>query len=316
MKVMIFEWLTSGGLWVDQIQPDLGSAIQSQGAEMLAAIVADFLQADVEVMLPIDCRLTTRFPPSDGLTLAPVDSGTDILGRIARLARDVDYVLLIAPESDSRLLSCVRSVNCGRRLISPDAAFVEIASNKQSTFDYLQRHGFDSFPVGGKFSDFRPKRDQFPLPAVLKPIDGSGSEEVQLVEDWASWSPCLDQEPACYRLEHFVRGTPISVSVICHSKHREFLVPTIQVFDREPFGTYIGAKYPVEPVLAGRATRLAQRAMDAMPRTFGYVGIDLVISDQDESFDSLIEINPRLTMSYLSLRKIYSENLAMKMLPA
>ena len=48
-----------------------------------------------------------------------------------------------------------------------------------------------------------------------------------------------------------------------------------------------------------------------MPPTVGYVGVDLVLGrEPDGSEDVVIEINPRLTTSYVGLRAAARTNLA------
>jgi predicted ATP-grasp superfamily ATP-dependent carboligase len=43
----------------------------------------------------------------------------------------------------------------------------------------------------------------------------------------------------------------------------------------------------------------------------GYVGVDVVLGDtEDGSQDQAIEINPRLTTSYIGLRRLARDNLA------
>ena len=58
-----------------------------------------------------------------------------------------------------------------------------------------------------------------------------------------------------------------------------------------------------------RSTRLAQRAVDCVQGLFGYVGVDLVLGDTAEA-DRAIEINPRLTTSYVGLRALAEFNIA------
>ena len=54
-----------------------------------------------------------------------------------------------------------------------------------------------------------------------------------------------------------------------------------------------------------------------MPPARGYVGVDLVLGDDESGAgDAVIEINPRLTTSYVGLRKLVRENLAAAMLAA
>jgi predicted ATP-grasp superfamily ATP-dependent carboligase len=53
----------------------------------------------------------------------------------------------------------------------------------------------------------------------------------------------------------------------------------------------------------------------ALPGAFGYLGVDLVLGESaDGADDFVIEINPRLTTSYIGLRAAVEENLAAAML--
>jgi predicted ATP-grasp superfamily ATP-dependent carboligase len=71
-----------------------------------------------------------------------------------------------------------------------------------------------------------------------------------------------------------------------------------------------GATIREEP-LARRAAALAGRALDALPPARGYVGVDLVLgNDPGGRDDVVIEVNPRLTTSYMGLRAATPQNLA------
>jgi predicted ATP-grasp superfamily ATP-dependent carboligase len=64
-----------------------------------------------------------------------------------------------------------------------------------------------------------------------------------------------------------------------------------------------------------RARRLARAAVQSLPDPVGWVGVDLVFgNDEKGRDDTVIEINPRLTTSYVGLRAICRENLAAAML--
>ena len=316
MKILVFEWLTSGGRWHDGVVPDWNTSIHAQGLQMLKAITEDFLEYGAGVVVPLDERLGDRIPGCSGPEIHPVGESDLLPECLGRLAEGADCVMLIAPESQSCLLKCLEWIEpFHNKLISPGHRFVEIASNKEETFQYLNAHGFDSIPDGMSFANLILENNELPdTPHVIKPILGAGSEGVQLLTDRVNRDRGIRRSPDQYWVEPFIRGMPVSVSVLCGQVGNQFLPPTRQVFDQEPFGNYVKASYPIEPDLADRATRVAQTAIKTMPNTQGYVGIDIVVSDQGERSDRLIEINPRLTMSYLKLRDVCHENLAGRIL--
>jgi predicted ATP-grasp superfamily ATP-dependent carboligase len=74
---------------------------------------------------------------------------------------------------------------------------------------------------------------------------------------------------------------------------------------------YLGGRLPLPDNLDRRARRLAQRASECVEGLHGWFGVDLVLGDaEDGSGDVAIEINPRLTTSYLGLRQLAYFNLA------
>ena len=78
---------------------------------------------------------------------------------------------------------------------------------------------------------------------------------------------------------------------------------------------YVGGRIPLPAPLAARATRLSDEAVRAVAGLQGYVGVDVVLGPaRDGSLDAVIEINPRLTTSYVGLRVLTQGNLAEVML--
>ena len=60
-------------------------------------------------------------------------------------------------------------------------------------------------------------------------------------------------------------------------------------------------------------TKLALKAMTAIGATTGHFGIDVIVPD-DGSEPVVVEINPRLTTSYLGYRELMTENVAERIL--
>jgi predicted ATP-grasp superfamily ATP-dependent carboligase len=307
MQVLIFEWLTGGGLWIDQGFPNPEEPIQVQGRKMLEAIIEDFLDGGLNVVAPIDARIEIS-ENQIGLNHVSIRSAKELPLTLNKLANEADFVLVIAPESGHCLSECLTWIRASwDKLVSPDFAFVEIAQSKRKTIQFLNSNGFQATP---RILDHHCDDSSS---AVLKPAMGAGSEQIEFIPDLSLWQPG-NFAPNDFQLEEFIAGTSVSVSVIGQRKGNIFLPPTEQLFDRKPFGEYVGTGYPIDDSIAQRATKIARQAVALLPATRGYFGIDIVVAE-DPLKDCLIEINPRLTMSYLKLREICSDNLAMKMLP-
>jgi predicted ATP-grasp superfamily ATP-dependent carboligase len=118
-------------------------------------------------------------------------------------------------------------------------------------------------------------------------------------------------------LEEYRPGRAASVAFICGACARQALPSCWQHQSTDGRFTYRGGSLIREAVLAGRATSLAMRAIESLPPALGYVGVDLVLGDApDGSDDVAIEVNPRLTTSYVGLRAVIKQNLAQAMLVA
>jgi predicted ATP-grasp superfamily ATP-dependent carboligase len=68
---------------------------------------------------------------------------------------------------------------------------------------------------------------------------------------------------------------------------------------------YRGGTLPLSSAWQTRAERLAIAALAALPPAVGYVGFDVILGSADDgSEDVVVEVNPRLTTSYVGLRQL------------
>jgi hypothetical protein len=109
---------------------------------------------------------------------------------------------------------------------------------------------------------------------------------------------------------------PASVAMLCGPGDlRLALPPCRQRLSDDRRFAYLGGALPLAAEEALRARALAQRAAAALPGAFGYLGVDLVLgAPADGAGDVVIEVNPRLTTSYVGLRAACQGNLAEAML--
>ena len=335
----MFEWFTGGGRWADHNEVHEIHDMLGQGAAMLEVAAADFVDAGHEIVVAVDQRLMEHSAlaalvdqaTNGRIQLAPVDAGSHSLppGDHARLilknslmwlANQVEAVLVVAPETDCRLEQVTqwfetRDLKC----LGPDASFIRLAGDKNRLSEWLRQRGFERHPPGLPLTEFLALDSSMQsnwLPCVMKPFDGAGSEDALVIaslEPLRQHCDSTNHELNHWRIEQFVAGIPASISVVGgRGGQYQILPPTIQKFDKHPFGNYVGADYPLDPGLAVRAVDLARQAIAALPPTTGYVGMDIVLGEKE---DWLIEINPRLTTSYVTLRQQAGFSLADSLLP-
>ncbi|HEX6962286.1 MAG TPA: ATP-grasp domain-containing protein, partial [Lacipirellula sp.] len=216
-------------------------------------------------------------------------------------------------EFDGILHAAVADIHAagGRSLNSSDE-FIALAANKHLTAERLRAAGVPG-PKGQILeADAEDLPPDFEYPAVLKPIAGAGSQHTLLVSGPGDEPPPY---PWPRRLETFHPGRAASVALLCGAGGNYPLPPCWQRLSSDGRFNYRGGGLIREGRLAERAATLALSALGALPPAAGYVGIDLVVGEAaDGSEDVVIEVNPRLTTSYVGLRAIVQENLAQAML--
>jgi predicted ATP-grasp superfamily ATP-dependent carboligase len=284
-----------------------------EGAAMLSAVAADFTRID-------GCRVTALRDPRvlnlalPGCEIVDVQSGGSQRDEFDQHAASADATLLVAPEFDNILSKAARQVElCGGRLISPSSEFIQIAASKHRTAERLASAGVNA-PQGIVLEPDELLPKDFAYPAVIKPLHGAGSQDTYLVSGPRDAPP-----PYAWprRLERFIPGLPASVAFVCGSAGRAALAPCKQRLSDDGRFRYLGGELPLAAGLAERAVRLGERALAAMPIATGYVGVDIALGrDPYGSEDAVIEINPRLTTSYVGIRAATKTNLAAAMLAA
>lgn len=284
---------------------------------MLAALVGDLSSGGQrEIVATTDERFPLTPPPgAEVVPLGPEDGH-----RLDALMASVDGVWLIAPETGHRLPRLAERVRRqGARLVGPGAAAIRRASDKGALTSLLAAaRGRLVTPEtrvigrGAALSEWRATAATLGYPVVVKPRFGAGSEGVALVRGAAE----LERAAAAASVaaadngavvQRFIHGAPASVSVLAAGGRAMALGLNSQTIRGENSFTYAGGTTPFEHALASHAMDVAVRAVEAVVGLRGYVGVDLVLSDDDAV---VVEINPRLTTAYLGVRAAFEENIA------
>ncbi len=264
----------------------------------------------IEVTTLCDARLPRdQWPSGDAVSVA---SSHEERLTFAQLAAAADATLVIAPEIGGALLERTEwALEGGGRLLGPGPETVALASDKHRLAEHLLSASV-SAPRGEIIAADAPLPRDFDYPAVLKPLDGAGSLDVRLVPCWRPEERGLNR-PA--RLEKYWPGQAASVAVVCGPGER-LALPACEQRQGTGF-QYLGARTPLEARLAARAKQLALAAIETLAAPRGYLGVDLVLgAAADGSQDVVIEVNPRLTTSYIALRQSLDTNLMQLVLAA
>ncbi len=313
-KIVLYEFASSGGLWrLSGEETNIGDSIIREGRAMLTALASDFATiSGVELIVLRDSRwVDWRF---DRCCICDVSSAAEEESLLRELSNHATATILIAPEFDGILHERCRWIeDSGGKLLGPSSEVVKIAANKQRTAEHLAARGV-RVPRGIVLAQGDSLPKEFRYPAVLKPIDGCGSQDVRLIESCLGHGHNMfsaEERVTCRRLEEFVPGTAASVAVLCGPNKIFPLAPCRQRLSENGRFQYLGGSLPLPAELAKRAQNLAVRTITTLPQSRGYLGIDIVLGDDPSgSQDTVIEINPRLTTSYIGLRAAAQCNLA------
>ena len=291
MRIFICEFITGGGLQ----EAELPRTLVQEGDLMIKALLSDLLNAGYnDLFCTRDIRLQIIQPD-----IETVWAEKNIWQVWKDCMNDCDAIWIIAPETDGVLyeLTCM-SVQSGCMLLGCDPEAVKLATSKKQTLDFLSRNHILCVPV---VKDFTQISDQA-VGWVIKPDDGVGAESCYLYTDQDS----LHQYMLQHNLEKFVvqeyiQGIPASISMVCYRGKTIVLGCNQQLF------TFNNGKGLLSGIIVNglvefteQFTNIAEQVSTVIKGLSGYVGIDLIVTDQGPL---VLEINPRLTTAYAGLRQ-------------
>jgi predicted ATP-grasp superfamily ATP-dependent carboligase len=271
------------------------ASLCAEGDAMLRAVLADFQAVPgVEAFTIRDCG--------------------DEEAEFRAAARGADWSLVIAPEFNQIFETRCRWVlEEGGRLLGPSLEAVRLCADKLALCSHLYVRRIQT-TLSSVMTVPKPTHPN--LEFIIKPRFGAGSQQTRLIHTDAT-GQWYDQWPDGELnleliVQQYVRGRPASVSFLVGDGAALPLPPAEQRLSDDGRFRYLGGRIPLPPGLAERARTIASSAVAVVPGLFGYVGVDVILGDDGN--DWAIEINPRLTTSYVGLRALAETNLATAML--
>lgn len=304
MKILVFEYITGGGL-AGQALPD---KLAAEGRMMLQALLDDLKSLpDLELILPLDERCLDFSLPANA-RVAPVGTNVDINRLLSELMLEADAVWPVAPETDGLLANIARQVMAfGKTLLLSEPETVAMCGDKLATYRRLRDHGLpvvETLPLLGL------AESPFPL-GVIKPIDGVGCEGNRIIEDSRQFQAAIAglEDAGRYLIQPMCHGQAASLSCLFERGRSWVLCRNHQQIAVENRQFHLQACI-VNAAAGGLAAYqgLADLVARAMPGLWGYVGIDLIETPGEGAL--ILEINPRLTTSYVGIKRATGINVA------
>lgn len=316
MKVLIYEYISGGGYAGKPVPP----SILSEGFAMLRALALDFKEAGHHVATLLDSRLAAFNPPLTAECSSVAASTVESNTAFDVAASSADAVYVVAPESNGVLESLVaRAERVGAASLNCDRAAIYNVSNKLTVLEYVRRMGFRTPKTLTMKVDDETENvvqavgDKLGFPSVFKPVDGVGCTGVSVVDSPSQIERATARIKAAslsgsFLAQEFVQGVPVSVSV--YSTGKDALPVSlnkqhISLRTPEYDSSYDGGEVPFDSELKRKAFNAAKKIVESVRGLRGYVGVDMVLTEEEPV---IIEVNPRLTTSYVGLRMVSGFN--------
>ncbi|MCW4046722.1 MAG: ATP-grasp domain-containing protein [Candidatus Bathyarchaeota archaeon] len=317
MKLLVFEHASGGGF----AETPLPQGVLTEGFAMLRAAVSDFKAAGHEVATLLDSRVAVFNPPLDADFVVPVSSQQEAKETLRRLSESADAAYVIAPETDKALQSHVASLEqIGVTLLNCPSHAIEKVADKAVLHERLRRFGVPMpetlvLSVQDEVAEIKRAVGNLGFPVVFKPLDGVSCLGLSVVRNEAETDGAvgkLKQESTGkhFLVQELVKGLAVSVCLIAASDealpvslNRQY----VTLGAPDAVSSYDGGLVPLDSPLKRGAFVVAEKVLESFRELRGFVGVDLVLTDEEPV---VVEVNPRLTMSYVGLRKVANFNLA------
>jgi len=294
---------------------------------MLRCLISDLSRAGHRTVTSIDSRLMNASPFISANQVIPVSSKAQLANVFSKAVKSVDATCVIAPEADGILEDLVRksqeacplSLNCS-------ADSIHASSDKAAAFDILKKA--DIRVPETRVIDLQGDSEATVKEAIgigpsliLKPVRGGGCSGLNMVTTENELKSTLaktrtNSTQNFVIVQEAIHGIAASVNVICSCEgaspltlNQQFVSISSPCFE----SAYLGGLVPLEHDLEDQALEAAVRAVECFPGLSGYVGVDMVLTDE-EVF--IIEVNPRVTTSYIGARRVLNVNLGEAMVQA
>lgn len=326
-KIFIFEYVSGGGF----NKVNIPISLFSEGFGMLRSVIMDFKSLGMEICTLLDYRISylSKILQTDSLSV--INEKDSCLKNFNDLVKVCKYVFIIAPESADILYKLSKIViNHNKILLSINLEGIKIGTSKLATYNLFRINKINTprtyqIPLKRKELNIEFIIEKFKKlnnPIVIKPIDGVGAESIyyfdtknQIKNFFQEFKHKLDPN-RYYVIQEFIEGKDLSVSLInvSHSLNPQIKNPAVLSINSQNVNIkspdynseYFGGYTPIENHLEINNNLYKILKTIDFSEFYGYFGIDFILTNDSKIY--FIEINPRLTTSYIGLRNAINQN--------
>jgi predicted ATP-grasp superfamily ATP-dependent carboligase len=317
LRLLVYEHVSGGGF----CEKPIPASILSEGFAMLRTVIEDANAAGHSVTTILDSRIAELNPPLEADRKISVHSFAEAENVLQEAAENSDTAYVIAPETNGTLQNLVETIEQSATLsLNSTASAIAKVSDKALLLQQAKKIGLAT-PEALAFSIADKKEiivqvvnEKLGFPAIFKPSDGVGCEGLSLVKNTNHAKAAITKiaETASKRLiaQHLVQGTPVSVTLISNGTEATPITlnkQNVTLKTPNQNSSYNGGTTPFNSTSQNSAFATAKKLVESVNGLKGYIGVDLILTHNKPV---IIEINPRLTTSYVGIRKALNLNLA------
>lgn len=311
MKIFVYEHITSGAL----CEQNLPESLAKEGEMMLMAILNDLKTVSgIELIILRDARIVQHnFTGWNIDQYCNVSDQNDFDRRLTQCINKADAVLAIAPETNGGLATIQQKIIDMNKIVlgcHPDA--IRIATDKLLSAEKMAEAGL-AYPTTILATDWLTagfiSKDGY----IIKPRDGAGCTDTLYFQDNQALKEWLVDKTAddldFLLVQNYIKGTPASLSILITDHDISVLATNRQLITIEGqqlvFSGCIVNDIDHKLLTITQAQAIAETICKLIPGLWGFIGIDIILRQSDQV---IIDINPRLTTSYVGLHASIATN--------
>jgi predicted ATP-grasp superfamily ATP-dependent carboligase len=315
LNLLIFEYVSGGG-YANQ---KLSASILSEGYGMLRSLISDCKAAGHNVTTLLDSRLTEFNPPNKADKTVSISSPHQLSAELTEHSGMADAVYVIAPESGQMLENLVEiTESSGGTSLNSEIGAIKRVSNKMKAYETIKKRGLKVpetvlVDIHEKTEGIKRLTKELGYPLVFKPLDGVSCGGLSLVKDEGDIAGAVKKVAYESMIKQFIaqkmiRGKAASACII--STGDKALAVTLNrqlvtLASPDEESGYYGGAVPFDHRLEKEALKTAERTVEGIGGLKGYVGVDMTLTNEGTV---VLEVNPRLTTSYIGLRRVVNFN--------
>ncbi|MGD6935041.1 MAG: ATP-grasp domain-containing protein [Candidatus Bathyarchaeia archaeon] len=314
MNILVYEHACGGCFAEGAVSP----GILAEGFGMLRSCVSNLKAAGHEVTIILDEGLARLNPPLEADCVIPIFSFKEAQQAILKACANIDAAYIIAPETGGTLHALVEFIEQnGVPLLNSRSNAIRTVSDKSALYKTLKANKLKT-PKTVRVNVAQYVKEaimsKFDFPVVFKPVDGVGCSGLSIVKDASQVDDAIekiDSELASdvFIVQEYIEGEAVSVSLLCTGTKTlpvSLNKQNVTLSAPNEVSCYVGGAVPFEHEMKNKAFKTAEKVVTCFSGLKGYVGVDLILTEKGPV---VVDVNPRLTTSFIGLSRVTSFNL-------